>query len=207
MSKEYNRGFMVGHQDGHNVGYSRGYETGWDDGYERGYTEGRIKGLTSKGHAEGYNEGYQQGYTDGSIDEYNRKYTKTQNDTQVSDNSFPKHLKTDKEFLEKLQKGKQDCLEHVNFQKIHSVMQHLDWKWFVGDGVAVPSMSKLVLFAQKQLDNAIDGFLENDCDDYLCYSGGFKASVQGFADGFCRVTLEFVVSDWDSEIQGNTEEE
>lgn len=160
----------------------------WDDGFTFGYNKGDLEG-----YERGWNDGYETG-----------KGMVSENDTQVSDNSFPKHLKTDKEFLKKLQKGKQDCLEHVDFEKIHSVMQHLDWKWFVGDGVAVPSMSKLVLFAQKQLDNAIDGFLEKDCDDYLCYSGGFKASVRGFADGFCRVTLEFIVSDWDSEIQGNT---
>jgi len=183
MSSEYDTGFIAGYQEGDANGYTTGYDAGFSVGYE-------------------------EGYKDGCEDEYNRKYTKTQNETQVSDNTFksvfPKHLKTDKDFLQKLQKSKEDCIAHIDFDKIHSVMQHLDWKWFTGDDVSVPSMSKLVLFAQKQLNTAVQGFLQNDCNEYFASSGGFKASVHGFADGFCRVTLEFVVSDWDSEIESNT---
>lgn len=173
--------------------------------------------MWNEGFSEGFGEGYQKGYNDGVKDEYNRKYTKMQNETvkgmlsekdiQISDkqpeNTFPKHLKTDKEFLEKLQKSKEDCISHIDFDKIHSVMQHLDWKWFIGDDISVPSIGKLVVFAQRQLNVAVQGFLENACNEYFASSGGFKASVKGFADGFCSVTLEFIVSDWDSEIQGN----
>lgn len=179
MSEEYDTGFIAGYQEGDANGYTTGYDAGFSLGYE-------------------------EGYKDGCEDEYNRKYTKTQEDTQISDNSFPKYLKTDKDFLQKLQKSKEDCIVHIDFDKIHSVMQHLDWKWFTGDDVSVPSMSKIVLFAQKQLNTAVQGFLENDCNEYFASSGGFKASVKGFSDGFCSVTLEFIVSDWDSEIEGNT---
>lgn len=167
----------------------------WDYGYHHGYEEGKIKG-----YAEGHSDGYLSGYTQGL-------QSASKENTQVSDNTFPKHLKTDKEFLKKLQKSKEDCITQINFEKIHSVMKHLDWKWFTGDDCSVPSIVELVLFAQKELNIAVQGFLENDCDDYMCHSGGFKASVKGFADGFCRVTLEFILSDWDSEIEGNIQEE
>jgi hypothetical protein len=163
----------------------------WDAGFDLGY---------EKGDLDGYERGWSDGYEAG-------KGIVSKKDKQISDkqpeNTFPKHLKTDKEFLDKLQKSKEDCISHIDFDKIYSVMQHLDWKWFTGDDVTVPSIGKLVLFAQRELDCAVKGFLENDCDDYFVSSGGFKASVRGFSDGFCRVTLEFIVSDWDSEIQGN----
>lgn len=160
-------------------------------GYDNGFAEGRYKG---------YKAGYRAGWNDG----YNTEKGQVPKE-QV--NTFPKHLKTDKEFLEKLQKSKDGCMVWIDFEKIHSVMQHLDWKWVTGDNARVPSIVELVLFAQKQINTAVQGFLENGCNEYFASSGGFKASVKGFADGFCRVTLEFIVSDWDSEIQGGTGEE
>lgn len=209
---EINAAWEEGFTFGYNQGDLEGYERGHEDGYHKGMQE---KAISTQGYDDGYDigycEGYNKAYFKGDLDGYARGYNEgkqstSKENTQVSDNTFksvfPKHLKTDKEFLKKLQKSKEDCITHIDFEKIHSVMKHLDWKWFTDNDVSVPSIVELVLFAQKQINTAVQGFLENDCNEYFASSGGFKASVKGFSDGFCSVTLEFIVSDWDSEIGG-----
>lgn len=156
----------------------------WEEGFTFGYNQGDLEG-----YERGWNDGYETG-----------KGFVSKEDTQVSDNTFPKHLKTEKEFLEKLQKSKEECLVWIDFEKIHSVMKHLDWKWSLCKGAEVPSIGEIVISAQRYLNAAVKGFLENTCNEYYVYSGGLKASVYGSEDGFCKVTLEFIVSDCESTI-------
>lgn len=150
----------------------------WDDGYHFGFNRG-------------LNDGYLFGYNAGK-------------DTDVSDKTpkseFPKHLKTDKGFLKSFEKSKEECIISTDFERIHSVMKYLDWKWNLGDGAEVPSIGEIVISAQRYLNAAVKGFLENTCNEYYVYSGGLKASVYGSEDGFCKVTLEFIVSDCESTI-------
>ncbi len=48
------------------------------------------------------------------------------------------------------------CLNTFNFERVHSVMQHVDWKWVTKDGYQVPTLVQLILAAQKRLNDAWD---------------------------------------------------
>jgi hypothetical protein len=196
--------------DGFHCGFEQGETSAYDRGYEHGYHKGiQEKAISTQGYDDGYNDGYAEGkhkgYEEGYETGWDYRYQTgksevSEKDTQISDDSFPKHLKTDKQFLKKLQESAEECLVRIDFERIHSVMKHLDWKWGLGEGAEVPSIAEIVISAQRYLNAAVKGFLENTCNEYYVYSGGLKASVYGSEDGFCKVTLEFIVSDCESTI-------
>jgi len=48
------------------------------------------------------------------------------------------------------------CLNTFNFERVHKVMDHIEWKWTTRDGFKVPTIVQLVLSAQKRLNDAWD---------------------------------------------------
>ena len=60
------------------------------------------------------------------------------------------------------------CLNTFNFERVHSVMQHVGWKWATKDGYQVPTLVQLILAAQKRLNEAWDKKLTIE-------SGGIRA--------------------------------
>lgn len=48
------------------------------------------------------------------------------------------------------------CLNTFNFERVHSVMKHVDWKWATKNGYQVPTLVQLILAAQKRLNDAWD---------------------------------------------------
>jgi hypothetical protein len=60
------------------------------------------------------------------------------------------------------------CLNTFNFERVHSVMTHVDWKWATRDGYQVPTLVQLILAAQKRLNDAWDKKLTVE-------SGGIRA--------------------------------
>jgi len=60
------------------------------------------------------------------------------------------------------------CLNTFNFERVHNVMQHVDWKWATKNGYQVPTLVQLILAAQKRLNDAWDKKLTVE-------SGGIRA--------------------------------
>ena len=54
------------------------------------------------------------------------------------------------------QEAIENCLNAFNFERVHSVMHHVDWKWATKDGYQVPTLVQLILAAQKRLSDAWD---------------------------------------------------
>jgi hypothetical protein len=48
------------------------------------------------------------------------------------------------------------CLNTFNFERVHSVMTHVDWKWATKNGHQIPTLVQLILAAQKRLNDAWD---------------------------------------------------
>lgn len=48
------------------------------------------------------------------------------------------------------------CLNTFNFERVHKVMNHIEWKWATRDGLKVPTMVQLILSAQQRLNDAWD---------------------------------------------------
>ena len=48
------------------------------------------------------------------------------------------------------------CLNTFNFERVHKVMEHVDWVWATRDGYQVPTIVQLILSAQQRLNEAWD---------------------------------------------------
>ena len=95
-------------------------------------------------------------------------------------------------------------LQHFDFDKVHTVMKALDWKWCTPCGMAaVPSIQQLVLRASDLLHDAYHGVQETSTR-YVISCGGFVAEAERYEDGEVLLTLSFVVTDWNYSTFGNS---
>lgn len=90
------------------------------------------------------------------------------------------------------------CLDNFPFERVHKIMEALNWNWVNVDGI--PTMFDLKQFARKLLKGTIMRFpAELERHEEAC--GGFHATV--FAEGstVVSVDLKFVAAEsiWDSE--------
>lgn len=83
-----------------------------------------------------------------------------------------------------------DINEHINWERIHTVMVALNWCWFFGkdefskDNMGIPNVTTIKNYAYRLLKTAY----EEECQ---ISSGGFTA---GWDDG--SLYLEFTVEEW-----------
>lgn len=77
------------------------------------------------------------------------------------------------------------ALKHFNFEKVHKIMETLNWTW-VSAGDKVPSVDFLKETAKKYLYDVL-----NDKEYHVVGSGGFEAS---YIDGV--LALRFVAEEW-----------
>ncbi len=70
----------------------------------------------------------------------------------------------------------QEILDNFDFNKVQSVMQHLNWKWSMGpNNYAIPTIENLVDMATQLLKDA-----EAASDDpFIVGCGGFEAEKSG----------------------------
>lgn len=91
----------------------------------------------------------------------------------------------DKEFEIKVRKNFDEALSKFDFETVHDVMEHLDWTWWIANGV--PSKEKMIAMISGELfENAIKSF--HNSDIYVG-SGGFYVRI--YQSGV--VEIQFVV--------------
>lgn len=93
----------------------------------------------------------------------------------------------------------QNILNHFDFQKCNEVMTLLNWKWFLGNYMGIPTIEDMKKSSVERLRNAIKGCKETrGLDIYCVSSGGFKASACKNRYGHITfIKLEFVLTEWD----------
>ena len=94
-----------------------------------------------------------------------------------------------------------ECIENIDWGKIHKVMTFLDWQWIgqTEDGKSgVPTIEALINHVRSDLnrcyelmDKYNDDNPDDETDDYFIESGGFR--VRTFIDNGCEVM--FILSD------------
>lgn len=99
-------------------------------------------------------------------------------------------IRTKESKLTSTQRAKiQDIMEDFDFQKVHDVMEKLDWKWAMSKN-GVPTIDEMKAEAKRLL---IDACIERTCVS----TGGFRAVYeecsQGDPDPY--IGLEFIVED------------
>ena len=48
------------------------------------------------------------------------------------------------------------CLNTFNFERVHKVMEQVNWMWATRDGLKIPTIVQLILAAQQRLNDAWD---------------------------------------------------
>ena len=95
----------------------------------------------------------------------------------------------------------QNIMEDFDFQKVHAVMEQLDWKWAMTK-YGVPTLDELKSEAKRLL---IDACVERTCVS----TGGFRAvyeeSFQGDPDPY--IGLEFIVVEYEGFVDDEDDDE
>ena len=89
----------------------------------------------------------------------------------------------------KEQKALDQIMDWFDFEKVEKTMEALNWKWG-GAEEGVPTIGEIKTQARRLLTQAIT-------ERVTIGTGGFKAS---YNHKYKHLTLEFIVSEWDSEI-------
>lgn len=96
----------------------------------------------------------------------------------------------------------QDILEDFNFQKVHDVMEQLDWKWAMTK-YGVPTLDELKSEAKRLL---IDACIEHTC----VATGGFRAVYEAGEtpdDPDPYIALEFIIEECEGFVDDDSDDE
>jgi len=94
-------------------------------------------------------------------------------------------------------------LENFDFNKVHDVMTHLEWKWaFARTESGIPSIGELVLKVQGYLNEAYDK-AEAKKGNYNTATGGFQylAEYNKETEEVDYLDVKFVLTEWDYDEQ------
>lgn len=99
----------------------------------------------------------------------------------------------------KLQQKIDNIMDCFDFNKVHDIMEHLNWKWATTRG-EVPDIIDLKQCARKLLNDVVDQYINNRiCRDeqsqvFGISTGGFKAELY-----YEILELSFILESWDEE--------
>lgn len=92
-----------------------------------------------------------------------------------------------------LKKYIDDCIADFDFEKVHKVMEFLDWKWAKND--KVPDIQEMKEHVKSLFDDAVFACFENNEESYHVESGGFEVFIERYWDDknkqsfFCKISF------------------
>jgi hypothetical protein len=97
---------------------------------------------------------------------------------------------------ERHQKMMFDIMNNFDYDRVRSVMKHLEWEWY---GKGVPTVDDIRFAARNRLETVIKNCLldSNPEDVYYVSSGGLRATA--IRNDYGQITfleLEFVLTSW-----------
>ena len=112
----------------------------------------------------------------------------------------PEKSDKDKKFdIESLKEMRDNIMQEFDFEKVHAVMEALEWGWATGNGfdTVVPEVSDIRKEAITLMNDVIDRYIETGNDWCGISTGGLDVElVVNKDDGLPDLTLKFVVEDW-----------
>ena len=91
-----------------------------------------------------------------------------------------------------------DILESFDYERVKSVMDHLNWAWSSEDGFKVPEMYDIRKQARKLLVECAQATLASNEGEYVIGTGGFRAEGKLYDDGFLWLRLAFIIEEYDN---------
>ena len=98
---------------------------------------------------------------------------------------------------EQTQETIDDIMDNFDYEKVHEVMDFLEWKWALDDGCCVPSINDLRRRSRQLMKEVVSNLERNE--EYNVSTGGF--TVRGWRapdDGKIFLELSFVLTNWDN---------
>ena len=96
-----------------------------------------------------------------------------------------------------------DCLDEFDFDRVHTVMKYLDWKY--SDDKDFPTVETLRKNARKYLKNvATEVLMSTGSDTFITSTGGFRYEAKIYngdaegTDGYLWLRMAFEIEDWDN---------
>ena len=91
-----------------------------------------------------------------------------------------------------------DCLDEFDFERVHKVMNFLNWTWSSIEGV--PDTLALRRNCRTYLQEVIRGALErkNEGGEFIMASGGFRYEAKLYPNDFLWLRMSFDIADWDN---------
>lgn len=97
---------------------------------------------------------------------------------------------SEKENNKKISKNIEDCLDLINWDRIHEVMETYNWQWHVsGDYYAVPTANHIRSTAKELLQKCYNYIKENKDEEFYSFSTG-GLIVKVWNDYSCKVAFE-----------------
>jgi hypothetical protein len=99
----------------------------------------------------------------------------------------------------KLQQKIDNIIDCFDFNKVHEIMEHLNWTWATTSG-RVPDVLDLKQCARKLLNDVVDNYINNriygdeKIHEFDVSTGGFKAELY-----YEILELSFILESWDEE--------
>lgn len=91
---------------------------------------------------------------------------------------------------------KKEVLDNFDFEKVHRVMEFLNWTWSTKKKKEkIPSIKKMKKHAERLIEDAIKGLKKHGADQYSIATGGFEAYAFYGEEGL-EVVLRFIVEEW-----------
>lgn len=87
------------------------------------------------------------------------------------------------------------CLNEFEFEKVHKVMNVLDWKWAKKIPTHIPSVSELKEEASRQLFECLE-YSEIHKEDWSVSSGGFEAHSYYEDGNIVDFSLKFIITEY-----------
>lgn len=84
-----------------------------------------------------------------------------------------------------------EMLGGFDFEKVHKVMEFLDWEW--ADSDEIPSIYRLIKTARDLLEEVWDKTKEIDNDNQYIATGGFRVACYYFPGIGKRLQLSFAL--------------
>ena len=94
-----------------------------------------------------------------------------------------------------------DCLDEFDFNRVHTVMVHLNWLY--SDNKNVPTVDYLRKNARKYLMEVAKEALQRNCE-FVCSTGGFRYEARIYngdaegTDGYLWLRMAFEIERWDN---------
>lgn len=103
--------------------------------------------------------------------------------------------------------GKEDqiriILEETDFEKIHSVMEYLGWRWMAWPEMQyyAPSVETIKEKAKKLLEEVWNMHPQEDIEYLYISSGGLRATKLTY-NGLKMLSLHFEITGWEFDYEG-----